>query len=142
MTEKIKDRLTKLLEAHRLAVENELQDQGSERKLLEEQIQKHVIGQDAPPEPVSWPAKVRAASEESDPAAARLILEAALGIIVPLMPLNHWHEKPEPAPVLWGDNQWEDAVLSAGEIALLSGPGGIGKSYLALAWALAAYPKP
>ena len=36
------------------------------------------------------------------------------------------------------DSEWADAVLSAGEVALLSGQGGIGKSYLSLQWALAA----
>ena len=55
MTEKIKDRLTKLLEAHQLAVKNAPQDQGREREDLEEQIRKHVTGQEATPEPTPGP---------------------------------------------------------------------------------------
>ena len=46
--------------------------------------------------------------------------------------------QPQPAPVLWHDNpaapdlQQADAVLSVGEVALLSGAGGLGKSTLVL----------
>ena len=60
------------------------------------------------------------------------------------MPVKNWYGKPQPKPVLWRDapGKWKDAVLSAGEVALLSGPGGIGKSYLALAWALGATQNP
>ena len=48
-------------------------------------------------------------------------------------------DEPEPAPVLWrdADGRFADAVLSVGEVALLSGEGGLGKSYVTLALAVA-----
>jgi len=45
--------------------------------------------------------------------------------------------EPKPQPLLWGAGV-KGAVLSRGEIAVLSGAGGRGKSTLALQWALAA----
>ena len=50
-------------------------------------------------------------------------------------------EDNEPDPVLWRDSdsgRFADAVLSVGEVALLSGAGGLGKSFVALALARAA----
>lgn len=46
---------------------------------------------------------------------------------------------PDPEPVLRGDisGAGSAAVCSVGEPAILTGPGGVGKSYLALAWACA-----
>ena len=46
----------------------------------------------------------------------------------------------EPPPVLWRDagGEFAQAVLSIGEVALLSGEGGLGKSFLTLALAAAA----
>ena len=85
---------------------------------------------------LSGPLEAAAAARDSD--AALDVLQSRLSLA--LMPLKKWHGEPQPAPVLWADaeNKWADAVLSAGEVALLSGPGGIGKSYLSLQWALAA----
>ena len=85
---------------------------------------------------------LEAAASAVDSGAALAELRDRLSIA--LMPLSRWHKQPEPAPVLWrnADNQWADAVLSEGEVAMLSGPGGIGKSYLALAWSLAATQNP
>ncbi len=56
-----------------------------------------------------------------------------------LAPLSAWKDEPEPPPVLWrdADGQHADAVLSVGEVALLSGEGGLGKSYVTLALAVA-----
>ncbi len=56
-----------------------------------------------------------------------------------MAPLSTWKDEPEPAPVLWrdADGQHADAVLSVGEVALLSGEGGLGKSYVTLALAVA-----
>ena len=46
------------------------------------------------------------------------------------MPLAAFKGMPVPAPVLWrDDNRRLDAVLSRGEVAILSGAGGLGKSY-------------
>ena len=57
-----------------------------------------------------------------------------------LRPVVDWGKEPEPDPVLWrdDDSRWPDAVLSVGEVAILSAPGGTGKSYVTLAIARAA----
>ena len=56
-----------------------------------------------------------------------------------LTPLETARDEPEPASVLWrdADGRFTDAVLSVGEVALLSGEGGLGKSYVTLALAVA-----
>ena len=88
--------------------------------------------------PVDLSGPLEAAEEAQDSGAALDVLRSRLSLA--LMPLKNWHGKPQPDPVLWraADSEWADAVLSAGEVALLSGQGGIGKSYLSLQWALAA----
>ena len=55
------------------------------------------------------------------------------------MTLATFKDAPEPEPVLWrdADGRHADPVLSVGEVALLSGAGGLGKSYLTLAVAVA-----
>lgn len=61
-----------------------------------------------------------------------------------LRPVAEWENQPQPRPILWRDpdpsegDAWPDCVLSAGEVALLAGAGGLGKSYLSLALAHAA----
>ena len=55
-----------------------------------------------------------------------------------LGPLAEAKETPEPEPVIWRDAPGKGgAVLSRGEVALFSGEGGLGKSYLTLALAVA-----
>ena len=57
------------------------------------------------------------------------------------LPADHWEGEPQPRPVLWRDGGTTgppDPVLSAGEVAVLASAGGLGKSYLALALAVAA----
>jgi len=49
-------------------------------------------------------------------------------------------DRPEPKPVLWGDRSGGGSVLARGEVAVLSGPGGAGKSTLCLALAAAMHP--
>ena len=55
-----------------------------------------------------------------------------------------WKGAKEPRPILWRDNsmdpddRYPSCAVSAGEIGILSSAGGIGKSYLSLAWAQAA----
>ena len=92
----------------------------------------------------------RAAVEEAaatpDPARALAILRKHFGPAAApdLQPVANWHDHPKPAPVLWRDDPaaglttTANAVLSIGEVALLSAPGGTGKSYLTLALARAA----
>ena len=59
-----------------------------------------------------------------------------------LAPASDWADHPIPDPVLWRDapdaDQWPQPMLSVGEAAVLSGEGGLGKSYLTLALAGAA----
>ena len=68
--------------------------------------------------------------------------EDAPNVIV--RPVADWKDAPEPESVLWRDGHGtatgggNDPVLSAGETAVLSAPGGSGKSYLSLALAAAA----
>ena len=49
---------------------------------------------------------------------------------IALMPLKNWHGQPQTAPVLWrdADSEWADAVLSEGEVAVLSGPEGLARA--------------
>ncbi|MCY3755943.1 MAG: AAA family ATPase [Alphaproteobacteria bacterium] len=60
----------------------------------------------------------------------------------PAQPLAAWRDAPEPPAVVWrhddgpGANRWP--LASVGEPAILSGAGGTGKSYAALALALSA----
>ncbi|MDE0207907.1 MAG: AAA family ATPase, partial [Candidatus Tectomicrobia bacterium] len=73
-------------------------------------------------------------------AAGQTAEQEAVDVDRPRMaPLSTWKDEPEPAPVLWrdADGQHADAVLSVGEVALLSGEGGLGKSYVTLALAVA-----
>lgn len=53
-------------------------------------------------------------------------------------PITHWNDSALPKPLLRKYGQDDGAVLSAGEIAILSGAGGKGKSTLALQIAMAA----
>ena len=60
-----------------------------------------------------------------------------------LVPLAVFQDEPEPPPVLWQadpdpSHRFANPVLSAGEVAVLSGPGGLGKSTLTLALAVEA----
>lgn len=73
-------------------------------------------------------------------AAGQTAEQEAVDVDRPRMaPLSTWKDEPEPAPVLWrdADGRHTDAVLSVGEVALLSGEGGLGKSYVTLALAVA-----
>lgn len=56
-----------------------------------------------------------------------------------------WWDAPPPVPVLWGMDGAagpaalvRDILLAEGEVAVLSGAGGVGKSFVTLQWALAA----
>ena len=73
-------------------------------------------------------------------AAGQTTKQEAVDVDRPRMtPLSTWKDESEPAPVLWrdADGHHVDAVLSVGEVALLSGEGGLGKSYVTLALAVA-----
>ena len=130
------DRLGKLLEAWRLAVENAGNDGGWERAKHEGEIQVLIGGGEAAPDP--WPDTVRKASEAPDLDAAWRLLADALRL--PMVRCSgEWRDEPDPDPVIWRDHaQFTDAVLSSGEVAILSGAGKSGKSYIALALAVAA----
>ena len=131
------DRLGKLLEAWRLADENAGNDGGDERVKHEKEIREHIIGGgEVAPNP--WPDTVRSASKAPDLDAAWRLLAAALRVPV-VRSSDEWRNQPDPDPVIWRDHaQFPDAVLSSGEVAVLSGAGKSGKSYIALALAVAA----
>ena len=62
---------------------------------------------------------------------------------VELKPVSEWVNVPIPEPVLWRDatgryDERVDPVLSVGEVAVLSAPGGTGKSYITLSIAVEA----
>ena len=70
-------------------------------------------------------------------AAARLLTDALRLPVV--RSSDEWRNQPDPDPVIWRDHaQFADAVLSSGEVAVLSGAGKSGKSYIALTLAVAA----
>ena len=130
------DRLGKLLEAWRLADENAGNNGGDERVKHEKEIRALIGGGEAAPDP--WPDTVRSASKAPDMDAAWRLLVDALRLPV-VRCSREWRNKPPPAPVIWRDHaQFPDAVLSSGEVAVLSGAGKSGKSYIALALAVAA----
>ena len=131
------DRLGKLLEAHRFAVASEDEDHDEERAKHEGEIQALIGGVEAAPDP-PWPDTVRSASKIPDMDAAWRLLAAALRVPV-VRSSDEWRNQPDPDPVIWRDHaQFPDAVLSSGEVAVLSGAGKSGKSYIALALAVAA----
>ena len=86
-------------------------------------------------------------ADVGDQAEATDTLDALADALDPpkLRPLSGYADAPVPAPVLWRDpaaaepeTAHPDAVLSIGEVALLSAAGGIGKSMTVLALAVAA----
>ena len=130
------NRLGKLLEAWRLAVESVGNDGGDERVKHEKEIRALIGGVEAAPDP--WPDAVRSASKAPDMDAAWRLLVDALRLPV-VRSSGEWRDEPDPDPVIWRDHaQHTDAVLSSGEVAVLSGAGKSGKSYIALALAVAA----
>ena len=130
------DRLGKLLEAWRLAVESAGNDGGDERVKHEGEILALIGGVEAAPDP--WPDAVRSASKAPDLDTAWRLLADALRLPV-VRSSGEWRDEPDPDPVIWRDHaQYPDAVLSSGEVAILSGAGKSGKSYIALALAVAA----
>ena len=55
------------------------------------------------------------------------------------LPSSKWRQDAPPAPIIWRDHEeYTDAVLSVGEVAVLAGAGKGGKSYLCVALAKAA----
>ena len=114
-----KDRLTKLLEAYRLAVENETTDGGKERRELEKQIREHLTPDTATEKAADlWADKVLEASQDPDPATARTWLETALaaeGLTVK----TDWSDNEKPPARKWLVEDW----LPRGRIGLFTGAG-------------------
>ena len=130
------NRLGKLLDAYRLAAANAVKDDGKERAKWEKEIHALIWETDAAPDP--WPDTVRSASKAPDVDAAWRLLTEALHLPV-VRSSGEWRNEQAPAPVIWRDHEkYADAVLSSGEVAMLSGAGKSGKSYIALALAVAA----
>ena len=58
---------------------------------------------------------------------------------VVFLPSSKWRKEAPPTPIIWRDHEdFPDAVLSVGEVAVLAGAGKGGKSYLCVALAKAA----
>ena len=86
-------------------------------------------------------------ASQSSPTEAEKILREALAPDGPVIsPLRDWLNHDLPRPILWRDDDRDDdtdasrrdAVLSCGEVAVLSAEGGLGKSTLTLELAVAA----
>lgn len=101
-----------------------------------------------PPLPVPDPeaafrAAIPDAAKAPDHAAAAAILYEAASEGVDC-PLNRWENEPPPAPVIWRDDDSgpdrppEDAPPRRGEVAVLTGDSGLGKSYVTVRAALTA----
>ena len=84
--------------------------------------------------PDPWPDTVRKASEAPDLDAAWRLLTDALRLPV-VRSSGEWRNQPDPDPVIWlrSCTVRTDAVLSSGEVAVLSGAGKSGKSYIGVA---------
>lgn len=77
--------------------------------------------------------------EAGTPDALRRILDRADPGPEPVRPLSAFAGRDLPRPVLWMDSRrGGGTVLRAGDVALLSGAGGVGKSFASLALAVAA----
>ena len=119
-------------------MDDEGADRGKERLKREGEIRALILEADAAPDP--WPDAVSSVSKELD-----TDLVAAWRLLVDVLRLpvvrnsDEWRKHPDPDPVIWRDHaQYLDAVLSSGEVAMLSGAGKSGKSYITLALAVAA----
>ncbi len=126
-----------------------LDDQGAtDQATCYDALRKALSGPEAAPDPKPWEKpEVKAALtsardhfETGDPKAAVQAL-AALKPPALLTSATQWQDSKPPDPVLWRDDdstRWPQPVLSVGELCLLSGEGGLGKSYVTLALAHAA----
>ena len=102
---------------------------------------------EAPPSPEAGrlaAARIAARAETAD-AAAEALREAFRAPGPAILPASQWRNVHEPPAVLWRDGADDEddragpahSVLAVGEVAVLSGAGGTGKSFLALALAAA-----
>ena len=88
-----------------------------------------------PPDPDPWESLAeRLEAAESEDAAVE---EARAALRPKLLQSPPWAE-PEPEPVLWRDERGGGSLLGSGEVGILAGSGGSGKSTVALALAHAA----
>ena len=95
---------------------------------------------------VAFDAAIAAASAAASESEARKLfarVTVPAPIAAPVLAELAATDASEPRPVLWrdGPGRWADAVLSAGEVAILASPGGLGKSTLVLELAIAAVTK-
>ena len=142
MTEEYKrQHLADLLEASRQA------DTDKERQRHSESLKRFIENQANPDsatdaDPVDT--AIQAALNATEPDTAVEILMDVAQPPALLKKLSEWENAPVPDPVIWQEDtaanltQRCNPVLSAGEVAVLSGPGGLGKSTLALSLAVAA----
>ena len=70
--------------------------------------------------------------------AAEAALRQADAPRLEVRPITEYKNEPLPKPVLWREGEKDGAILSAGDLCILSGAGGAGKSTLALQLAIGA----
>ena len=105
-------------------------------------VEREISSEGEAEEEASLASKVESAKTDRD---AFKQLERHFEEVAPPKPIGHWYDASLPPPVLWcckttsaATDKPTGSMLSVGEVTLLSGPGGLGKTTVCLAIATAA----